>query len=76
MPEQLPYAEFLIVLLIGLFHPDALLSIVLVICCDIDLETSAQRGRTRGAGLGRNHDGLWRDVWLPDERDFEDEFAP
>ena len=74
--EQLPYAEVLIVDLIGLFHPDALPSIDLSIWCDLDLETSAQRGIDRDAGMGRIHDGLWRDVWLPNERDFEDQFAP
>ena len=74
--EQLPYAEVLIVDLIGLFHPDALPSIDLAIWCDLDLETSAQRGIDRDAGMGRIHDRLWRDVWLPNERDFEDQFAP
>jgi len=73
---ELPYAEVLIVDLIGLFHPDALPSIDLSIWCDLDLETSAQRGIDRDAGMGRIHDGLWRDVWLPNERDFEDQFAP
>ena len=75
-PERLPYAEVLIVDLIGLFHPDALPSIDLSIWCDVDLETSAQRGMTRDAEMSRNHDALWRDVWLPNERDFEDQFAP
>jgi uridine kinase len=74
--ERLPSAEVLIVDLIGLFHPDALPSIDLAIWCDVDLETSAQRGINRDAGMGRNHDALWRNVWLPNERDFEDQFAP
>ncbi|MEC5170869.1 phosphoglycerate transporter [Glaciihabitans sp. GrIS 2.15] len=74
--ERLPYAEVLIVDLIGLFHPDALPSIDLSIWCDLDLETSAQRGIDRDAGMGRIHDRLWRDVWLPNERDFEDQFSP
>ena len=76
VPERLPYAEVVIVDLIGLFHPDAVPSIDLAIWCDVDLETSAQRGMTRDAGMGRNHDAFWRDVWVPNERDFEDKFAP
>lgn len=76
VPERLPYAEILVVDLIGLFHPDALPSIDLAIWCDVDLETSARRGINRDAGMGRNHETLWHDVWLPNERDFEDQFAP
>nr|WP_146071685.1 phosphoglycerate transporter [Cryobacterium sp. Y50] len=76
VPERLPYAEILVVDLIGLFHPDAFPLIDLAIWCDVDLETSAQRGINRDARMGRNHDALWHDVWLPNERDFEDQFAP
>ena len=70
VPERLPHAEVLVVDLIGLFHPDALPSLDLAIWCDVGLETSAQRGMDRDAGMGRNHDALWLDVWLPNERDF------
>ncbi|OUD84696.1 hypothetical protein BC477_17790 [Clavibacter michiganensis subsp. michiganensis] len=30
----------------------------------------------RDARLGRDHDALWRDVWIPNERDFDGRFAP
>jgi len=76
VPEPLPDAEIFIVDLIGLFHPDALPSIDLAIWCDVDLETSTQRGMTRDAEMGRNHVALWSEVWVPNELDFEDEFAP
>jgi uridine kinase len=75
-PEPLPLAEVLTVDLIGLFHPDALSAIDLTIWCDVDLETSAQRGMARDAKLGRNHDALWREVWVPNERDFQEQFSP
>lgn len=26
--------------------------------------------------LGRSHDALWHDTWLPNERDFEQRFTP
>lgn len=76
VPEPLPYADVLMVDLIGLFHPDALSAIDLTIWCDVDLETSAQRGMARDAQLGRDHDALWRDVWVPNEQDFEARFDP
>jgi uridine kinase len=75
-PEPLPFAEVLTVDLIGLFHPVALSAIDLAIWCDVDLETSALRGMARDAKLGRDHDALWRDVWVPNERDFQEQFAP
>jgi uridine kinase len=75
-PESLPFAEILTVDLIGLFHPDALSAIDLAIWCDVDLETSAQRGMARDAKLGRDHEALWREIWVPNERDFQEQFAP
>ncbi|MFC3298016.1 hypothetical protein ACFOD2_17750 [Clavibacter michiganensis subsp. insidiosus] len=27
-------------------------------------------------GSAATHDALWRDVWIPDERDFDAGFAP
>jgi hypothetical protein len=30
----------------------------------------------RDRALGRRHDALWRDVWIPNERDFEERYAP
>lgn len=75
-PELVPAAEVLVVDLIGLFHPDALPAIDLTIWCDVDLETSAQRGMARDARLGRDHETLWREVWVPNERDFQERFSP
>ena len=76
VPELLPDADVFIVDLIGLFHPEALPSIDLTIWCDVDLETATVRGMTRDAQMGRNHVALWRDVWVPNEIGFENEFAP
>ena len=76
VPEPLPDADVFIVDLIGLFHPEALSSIDLAIWCDVELETATVRGMTRDAELGRNHVDLWRDVWVPNELDFENVFAP
>ena len=30
----------------------------------------------RDAVLGRDHGGLWNDVWVPNERDFDVNFSP
>jgi len=75
-PEPTPSADILLVDVIGLFHPEALATIDLTIWCDVDLETAARRGMTRDAALGRNFDSLWRDVWIPNEQDFQERFAP
>ncbi|WP_246078125.1 uridine kinase family protein [Rhodoglobus vestalii] len=75
-PEPLPVAQILVVDLIGLFHAEALPFIDLTIWCDVDLQTAARRGMERDEKLGRNHGVLWRDVWIPNERDFHDQFSP
>lgn len=74
--EPVPAADVVIVDLIGLFHPEALDAIDLTVWCDVDLETAVRRGMARDASLGRQHDALWRDVWLPNEIDFAARFLP
>ncbi|MCA5922104.1 uridine kinase family protein [Curtobacterium oceanosedimentum] len=74
--EPLPRTDVLVVDLIGLFHPDALPHLDVTIWCDVDLQTAAQRGMARDRALGRRHENLWRDVWIPNERDFEERFSP
>lgn len=68
--------DALVVDLIGLFHPDTLEVLDLTIWCDVDLPTATKRGMQRDADLGRDHSRLWTDVWVPNEIDFDDRFAP
>ncbi|GAB2986484.1 uridine kinase family protein [Frigoribacterium salinisoli] len=75
-PEPLPRAEILVVDLIGLFHPDAMAALDVTVWYDVDLETAAQRGLARDEDLGRRHEALWRDVWVPNERDFARHYRP
>jgi uridine kinase len=75
-PEPLPVTDLLVVDLIGLFHPEAASSIDAKVWCDVDLDTAARRGRARDELLGRDHEALWRDIWIPNERDFEARFSP
>lgn len=75
-PEPLPDVDVLVVDLIGLFHPEALEHLDATLWCDIDLSTAVQRGMARDRELGRKHESLWLDVWEPNERDFEERFAP
>lgn len=74
--ERVPTGEVMIVDLIGLFHPETTEALDLRIWCDVDLETATDRGIARDALLGRDHVALWHDVWVPNERDFMDNFSP
>ncbi|MGU3411414.1 uridine kinase [Microbacterium sp. M1A1_1b] len=74
--EPVPVGRVLIVDLIGLFHPEALDWLDLTVWCDVDLETAARRGIARDRALGRRHDALWRDVWVPNDRDFAQRWGP
>ena len=71
-----PEGEVLVVDLIGLFHPEILDLLDVRVWMDLDLPTATERGLQRDAELGRDHRALWRDVWVPNERDFERNFAP
>ena len=43
---------------------------------DVDLTTAGERGRERDRTNGHDHDQLWTDVWLPNDRDFAARFDP
>ena len=75
-PEPVPEAKVLVVDLVGLFHPSILDELQVTVWCDLDLETAGERGMARDRSLGRDHDRLWREVWMPNDRDFERGFAP
>ncbi len=74
--EALPRAEVLVVDLIGLFHPDVLALLDVTVWVDLDPGAAAERGRARDAALGRRHEHLWEEVWVPNDRDFAARFAP
>lgn len=74
--ETLPSAEVLVVDVIGLFHPEALPYLDFTIWVDADVADAAARGMRRDHVLGRDHDRLWNDVWIPNERDFDLRFGP
>lgn len=75
-PEPVPAAEIMIVDLIGLFHPDSLPALDLTVWCEADQEIAARRGIARDASLGRDHTRLWREIWMPNDRDFAERFRP
>lgn len=75
-PEPLPTGDVLVVDLIGLFHPEALPFLDLCVWVETSLATAQERGMRRDEALGRDFSRLWRDVWVPNEIDFEREFSP
>lgn len=72
----LPDAKVLIVDGIGLFHPEITHLFDVRIWCEVDLETAALWGKTRDKRLGRHHEKLWDEVWIPNEKTFERNFHP
>ena len=75
-PESLPRAEILVVDLIGLFHPQVMPALDVAIWCDVELDDAVRRGMARDRALGRSHEALWTDIWVPNELDFEQRFRP
>jgi|SRR5690554_614208 len=75
-PEPVPSGNAMLVDLIGLFHPEALPVLDLSIWVDVPLETAQERGMQRDETLGRDFSRLWRDVWIPNEIDFDRNFSP
>lgn len=75
-PVALPQADIVVVDAIGLFHPDILTSFSLKIWVDVALQDATLRGMERDERLGRSHQSLWRDIWVPNDRDFAERFSP
>ena len=75
-PEDVPAGQVLILDAIGLFCPDTDDALDLRVWCDVPLDVATERGMARDARLGRDHVALWRDVWVPNESDFDRTFAP
>ena len=75
-PEPVPDAGMLVVDAVGLFHPELDGAIDVRIWVDVDLETATARGMARDRAAGHDHDRLWTEVWVPNERDFAAAFDP
>ncbi|WP_201299689.1 uridine kinase [Aeromicrobium sp. 9AM] len=73
---ELPDTEALLVDAIGILHPELEGCFDLSVWVDVDLETAGERGRERDRRNGSQHDELWIDVWLPNDRDFAARFDP
>ncbi|MEV7397855.1 hypothetical protein [Aeromicrobium sp. NPDC092404] len=73
---ELPDVEVLVVDAIGILHPDLDGCFDLAVWVDVDLATAGTRGRRRDQVAGHDHDALWTDVWLPNDRDFAARFDP
>ena len=74
--EPLPDAGLLVVDAVGIFHPDLDGLIDLSVWTDVDLDTATARGKSRDRAAGNDHDRLWNDVWVPNDRDFAARFRP
>lgn len=75
-PTPLPRTAVLVLDAVGVFHPELLPWFDLTVWVDVDLEVAQSRGMARDRAAGRDHDRLWVDVWTPNDRAFEQAFAP
>jgi uridine kinase len=75
-PEPIPDASVLVVDGIGLFHPDLNGAFDLAIWVETEPAIAARRGAERDRELGRKHDALWTDVWVPNDHEFDHTFNP
>ncbi|MEO6604145.1 MAG: hypothetical protein ABIN55_00895, partial [Aeromicrobium sp.] len=75
-PVRLPDVSVLIVDAIGLLHPELDGCFDLTVWVDVELEVAAVQGRERDRRAGRDHDTLWDEVWVPNDRDFAAAYEP
>ncbi|MGQ7349941.1 hypothetical protein ACUN7V_04670 [Quadrisphaera oryzae] len=69
-------AAVVVVDVIGLFHPGVLDALDVRVWVDVELDTATAQGKARDIRLGRDHERLWDEVWVPKEGDFTARFQP
>lgn len=62
---------------IGIIHPDLMQFYDFSIWLDCELEQAAARGMKRDREvLGVDHDNLWRNVWMLNDKDYYEKYRP
>jgi uridine kinase len=74
--EPLSDAGILVLDAVGILHPDLDEVLDLRVWIDVDLDVATARGKARDRRAGNDHDRLWDDVWVPNDRDFGAAFRP
>jgi uridine kinase len=74
--EPIPNVDVLLVDAVGLFHPELDGVIDLRVWVDVDLATATARGKARDHRGGDDNVRVWDEVWVPNERDFENRYRP
>jgi uridine kinase len=59
-----------------MLHPDLLKFYDFKIWVDCPLDIATQRGIKRDQEWGNDHDDLWLNIWMPNERDFMTKHRP
>ncbi len=75
-PRFAPVAPVQLVDAVGLLHPLLLPRLDVTVWVDVPLEQAMERGMRRDRQAGADHDALWREVWAPTDRAFEERFRP
>lgn len=76
-PERtLPTARIQLIDAVGLLHPQLLPLLDLTVWVDVPLAVASERGMRRDRAAGDDHDALWREVWVPNERGFAQRHRP
>lgn len=74
--RNVPKSACLIVEGLSILHPDLLRFYDFKIWVDCPLEIATRRGMGRDVSVANNHDAMWLDIWVPNERDFMAKYRP
>ncbi len=69
-------SKYLIVEGLSIFHPDLLRFYDFKIWVDCPLKVATKRGMSRDISKANNHDAMWLNIWMPNERDFMAKYRP
>ena len=71
-----PLPKYLILEGCSILHPDLVEYYDFSVWIDCPLEVATQRGMARDRSYSVDHDDLWLNVWMPNERDYYEKVHP
>lgn len=74
--RMVPNSKFLIIEGLSMLHPDLRGFYDLKIWVDCPLKIATKRGMARDTSVANDHDALWLNIWVPNERDFFAKYQP
>lgn len=74
--RSVPKSKYLLIEGVSILHPDLRHFYDYAIWMDCPLDIATKRGIQRDREWGNDHDDMWNNIWMPNERDYFEKYRP